>query len=936
MQESRKAQIALEFLIVYSIVLVIFLVIFAIIANQRAATLGSQEYASLQLVTEDISSYINQALTAGNGYSAIIQLPVTASVSPYYLYMSSDGAILANSTIGTTLISGTSYSNSRSLIINGSLVGSYGGVNLYSIPTYTGTIQLTNVNGEIYVDDVPPSILGLEGVPKQSQIANSKAANFSVDSQINLGNSSALNFGSQGTIAMWIRFKNFTSPYAWNILSSTGNACINGYRVWATASSEFGFGACNNAGGADIQGTTPYIPGKWYFIVGRANSTSISFFIDGKSLTTATTTTFNTIGPWILGIGPIGVGRAESFNGTIANVQIYNAPLSVSQILQMYNNGIGSSPVNATDLVGWWPLDGNANDYSGYGSYGAPYNITYQNVAEISSSVLGTAGNYISNAPIGYVSSYGMLGNSTQNFITKYANASGVQKLFITANSSIGPDTLTTDFFNGNLSTFKSLVGWWPLDIGYGNKAYDLSGYKNTGTFSNPEWVPVANNDTNFISAQFPGDNASTSANAIEDGFVTIKPSSSLQNIERNGTFTVAAWIYYKGSTSNHMQGIFGDLPNSFSGQGFQFVGGGSGNVLYVNNSFLAWPSGSNSQFPKDRWELVTAQYNGFNGTTNVYLNNKLFASGTLPTGLGLLQTIPYYIGDDAWASGGYDTFNGSISDVQLYASFLTSAQISNLYSQGMTSAPIGNSGLVGWWPLDGNTNDYSGYNNNGTINYNVSFVNKIFGNNVSNNNVAFINGAQNGINIPQTSSINSAWDGGSWTIVSWIKETAQVAQGTGRSLIQETSGCTSGLWLQAGSSPSTYKILTIEWNSPSPSCASGSGSQSVSSPDIPINTWVMVTSVFHYNSTGASWIAACYDGICNNQTWTLGAPADYASVGYAFVIGGDYCCGGSYFTGKISNTQLYDTALTSKQIKQLYAQGLPKHYESSIPFGGG
>ena len=914
MQESRKAQIALEFLIVYSIVLVIFLVIFAIIANQRAATLGSQEYASLQLVTEDISSYINQALTAGNGYSAIIQLPVTASVSPYYLYMSSDGAILANSTIGTTLVSGTSYSNSRSLIINGSLVGSYGGVNLYSIPTYTGTIQLTNVNGEIYVDEVPPPVLSLEGVPKQSQIANTKAGNFSTHSQINLGSSSALNVGSQATIAMWIRFKNFTPPSGWEILSSTGITCTNGYQMWATAStSRFGFGACNNAGDADIRSTTPYIPGKWYFIVGRANSTSISLFINGKSLTPTATTTFNTIGPWTLGIG----GGWNSFNGTIANVQIYNAPLSANQILQMYNNGISSNPVNTTYLAGWWPLDGNANDYSGYGSYGTPYNITYQSVAEISSSVLGTAGNYISNAPIGYVSSYGGLGNSTQNFITKYANASGVQKLFITANSSIGPDTLTTDLFNGNLSTFKNLVGWWPLNIGYGNRAYDLSGHENTGTFSNPEWVPIANNNTNFISAQFPGDTAGASANAIEDGFVTIKPSSSLQNIERNGTFTVTAWIYYKGNTSNHMQGIFGDLPNSFSGQGFQFVGWGSGNVLYVNNSFLAWPSGSNSHFPKDKWELVTAQYNGFDGMTNVYLNGKLFASGTLPTGLGLLQTIPYYIGDDAWQSGGYDAFNGSISNVQLYASFLTSAQISNLYSQGITSAPIGNSKLIGWWPLDGNANDYSGYNNNGTTNYNVSFRSILTSANINNNNAAaYFNGNNNYIDLGNPSDLQ--FEGGNTiTISAWMDINQCFASGTNGAAIVGHGSDSYTFYVAPVNGP-----CNLEW-AESTIANIGTG------PPIPEKQWINVVAV---NNIGSN-VTLYVDGV------RYGPYAFTNTYSYTqdLRIGSSQSdTNGLVFNGLIADVQIYNTSLTSTQIKQIYAQGLPKHYESSIPFGGG
>ena len=65
------------------------------------------------------------------------------------------------------------------------------------------------------------------------------------------------------------------------------------------------------------------------------------------------------------------------FSGKIANVQIYNASLSQSEIQALYQEGIGGAPINVNNLVGWWPLNGNANDYSGYGNDGTAANVTY-------------------------------------------------------------------------------------------------------------------------------------------------------------------------------------------------------------------------------------------------------------------------------------------------------------------------------------------------------------------------------------------------------------------------------------------------------------------------------------------------------------------------------------------------------------------------------
>ena len=65
------------------------------------------------------------------------------------------------------------------------------------------------------------------------------------------------------------------------------------------------------------------------------------------------------------------------YKGSLANIQIYNASLSNSSIQALYKEGIGGAPINVNNLMGWWPLNGNANDYSGYGNDGTAANVTY-------------------------------------------------------------------------------------------------------------------------------------------------------------------------------------------------------------------------------------------------------------------------------------------------------------------------------------------------------------------------------------------------------------------------------------------------------------------------------------------------------------------------------------------------------------------------------
>ena len=78
--------------------------------------------------------------------------------------------------------------------------------------------------------------------------------------------------------------------------------------------------------------------------------------------------------PLDIGIMPGGYG---SITGLISNVQIYNASLPASDVKTLYLEGIGGAPIDTNYLVGWWPLNGNANDYSGYNNNGVPTSVTY-------------------------------------------------------------------------------------------------------------------------------------------------------------------------------------------------------------------------------------------------------------------------------------------------------------------------------------------------------------------------------------------------------------------------------------------------------------------------------------------------------------------------------------------------------------------------------
>ena len=127
---------------------------------------------------------------------------------------------------------------------------------------------------------------------------------------------------------------------------------------------------------------------------------------------------------------------------------------------------------------------------------------------------------------------------------------------------------------------------------------------------------------------------------------------------------------------------------------------------------------------PTGKWYFIALT--GSNSIGDIlYINGIEVASNTLGTVTSGGSSI--WMGSTGEANGGAGCCNyayyGDISNVQIYNISLSANDIHALYLEGIGGAPIDLPNLVGWWQLNGNSNDTSGNLNNGVSN-NVIFTN--------------------------------------------------------------------------------------------------------------------------------------------------------------------------------------------------------------------
>ncbi len=203
------------------------------------------------------------------------------------------------------------------------------------------------------------------------------AAQFNgASSIVAIPNTGTLNgMSGTGVISVWVRT---SSPAADQVAFSTWDNTPDGFGVRIQA----GDPAIIANGATSVASATAINNGNWHNLIGvwtGSNSLAL-LYVDGKlantgSMTFSASGLDNVIGAWCTGAN--GTSCAQNFNGMISNLQVYNTSFSSNDVTTLYDEGIGGAPIALQWLVGWWPLNGDANDYSGNGNNGAASNVIY-------------------------------------------------------------------------------------------------------------------------------------------------------------------------------------------------------------------------------------------------------------------------------------------------------------------------------------------------------------------------------------------------------------------------------------------------------------------------------------------------------------------------------------------------------------------------------
>lgn len=349
--------------------------------------------------------------------------------------------------------------------------------------------------------------------------------------------------------------------------------------------------------------------------------------------------------------------------------------------------------------------------------------------------------------------------------------------------------------------------------------------------------------------------------------------------------------------------------PNNSSSSYLEFLwGDGSPSSPYKLTS--------NIPITPNQWNLATVTFNKNQGITNLYINSQLcgtYNNNNNPWG-SLQNFIAINIGSEPSSIDEPIT----LDELMIYNRVLSQNEISQIYNSG-TGTGTGSCvpapcGLVAWYYMDGNTNDYAalgGYNNPSATN-GIQFVPGKVGQGVKLNQGGYIE-------IPDSPALQNQ----EITIDAWVKP-----MGPGPNNDQWGSPIVvKGFQFPAGQ----YNVSVSLWWSTN---ISGNQKFAFGIGNVYAN-WNTNVVVSNNNFTAGNWyhVAATYDGYTmklyvngqlegtkslvtnityDNTPWTIGSTASHIrAVGYPRT-----------FNGIIDEVEIFDRALSTKEIQRIYNAG--------------
>ena len=295
--------------------------------------------------------------------------------------------------------------------------------------------------------------------------------------------------------------------------------------------------------------------------------------------------------------------------------------------------------------------------------------------------------------------------NSTLSGFEWDGKISNVQT-FNTALPATGSNSVVTLYNNGSpltsMSGFTSLQGWWKLDA---SATYDGSNWtipddstnSNDGTSSGMTQANLVQSDLSFTSGYSP---YALDFDAASSDYINVPNSTDFDF--GTADFTWSFWLNYETHANNA-----GILYTGANSSHYRLKFRYSGQIIFLQNSQ------SDTQIADLGTNIEGAGWHHIALVRN---------SGTITTFLDGSQVDSSVRAGDI-NSGGNDFriaynnvyLNGQMSNVSIWNAALTSAQVTEIYSEGVPSNLNNHSAysnLVSWWQLGSN----SSFNTNWTV----------------------------------------------------------------------------------------------------------------------------------------------------------------------------------------------------------------------------
>lgn len=186
-------------------------------------------------------------------------------------------------------------------------------------------------------------------------------AAFVANQQMGVADNAALSMGAgvKLTICAWL-YPTSTAAQCFPVAKWTGAAGVSEYTFQINAGGGFFFRVSDGAS-TRTSNSQALVANAWQFVMGQYDGTNLYTSLNGGSFSVAVTGADIQNGTLALRIGSDSNGT-NGFTGTIDCVGLWKRALSVAEVSQLYNGGIGMAyqdltPALATSLAAWYDLD---------------------------------------------------------------------------------------------------------------------------------------------------------------------------------------------------------------------------------------------------------------------------------------------------------------------------------------------------------------------------------------------------------------------------------------------------------------------------------------------------------------------------------------------------------------------------------------------------